>query len=282
MLVIIIIVGITLLLYYNLNLIRNQFHKYIVRKYLFHPDHKVKWTPKYNFFNKSLIHIDDNSFITLWQFFPKVYNDKNIIIIYPGNIENMSYYNDLIDYGLTIKLNVVTFDYRGFGLSKGDASKKNILEDGVLVYKYVRSLYPEKKIILWGDSLGCSVASYTAKEVGKINIIPPYKLLLMGSFSSVSDVLYEKKGYILWLSSIILFKLFRCDLHVRKWLEKVNYNLEVIFLHSYKDIDIIIDNCFRNINNNNKLIKSKFIKIEGTHYTPQLNPITKRLEELLI
>lgn len=278
----IIIAIIIILLLKNIDKIRKVFHKYIVRKFLFHPDHNIKWVPKYGFFDQSTINIDDKSFIAVWKFFPLAYRDKNIIIIYPGNIENMSYYDDLIDYGLTLKLNVVAFDYRGYGLSKGEVSKKNILDDGLLVYRYIRKLYPEKKIILWGDSLGCSVASYTAKKVGKLNIKPPYKLLLMGSFSSVSDVFYDKKGYALWLLSMVLFKFFKCDLHVKKWLKKVNYNLEVIFLHSYKDIDIIIENCFRNINNNNKLIKSRFLKIEGTHYTPKLDPISTLLEELLL
>lgn len=244
-----------------LQITRYLFHKLIINNLLFYPKHDILWIPKYEFFKSNIINK-----IIIWEFFSQPKND--IIIIFQGNSENMTYYKDIVDYSLTMGYNVVIFDYHGFGFSSGTPSQQTILDNGLQITSHIHQKYPNNNLILWGDSLGCSIASHVAKNMGK-NI---KSVIIMNGFSSICDVIcddYSKLKHIIAL----LFKIFDCDLFVGKWLKDIDNETHVIFLHSMSDIDIPIINFHRNYN----MIKSekhvKFIEIYGSHYEPILTQL---------
>ena len=56
--------------------------------------------------------------------------------------------------------NVMTFNYRGFGKSEGEASEKGLYKDGEAAYQYlVNETKSPKDIVVYGYSLGGGVAS---------------------------------------------------------------------------------------------------------------------------
>jgi hypothetical protein len=61
------------------------------------------------------------------------------------------------------KVNVVIFDYRGYGRSSGDPGVLNMESDALRIYDYVRA-QTSGKLIVHGQSLGSFIAGYVAKN----------------------------------------------------------------------------------------------------------------------
>lgn len=75
---------------------------------------------------------------------------------------------------------VLAFEYRGFGDTAGRASTKSILEDGLAAYDALINLgYSSENIVLYGESLGASVATHVAEHR------PSAGLILQSGFSSL-------------------------------------------------------------------------------------------------
>ena len=82
------------------------------------------------------------------------------VIFSHGNAGNMSHRLYTIEHFHTMGLNVIIYDYRGYGNSEGKPSEKKLYQDSEAVYSYLineRKIDP-KKIILFGRSLGGAVA----------------------------------------------------------------------------------------------------------------------------
>jgi fermentation-respiration switch protein FrsA (DUF1100 family) len=80
-------------------------------------------------------------------------------------------------------VNLLAFDYRGFGESGGSPSEQGVYTDAVAAYDYLRTVrgVPAERIIIFGHSLGSGVATELATRV------PAAGLVLEGAFTSVVD-----------------------------------------------------------------------------------------------
>lgn len=99
----------------------------------------------------------------------------------------------------SLGLNVLGFDYRGFGLSPGLASEIHMDEDAEAAYEYLRQHgVPADRIILWGHSLGSGPATFLAGER------PAAALVLFGAFTSLPDAAADTYPYlpVRWLVSV--------------------------------------------------------------------------------
>ncbi len=81
---------------------------------------------------------------------------------------------------------IVTFNYRGYGKSKGSLTEKNIMEDGLHVAQKVQKNYGDFYIV--GFSLGSSVASYVASKHKAKGVF------LVGVYDSVANIAKKKFG----------------------------------------------------------------------------------------
>jgi fermentation-respiration switch protein FrsA (DUF1100 family) len=81
-------------------------------------------------------------------------------------------------------LNLLTFDYRGYGESEGEPSERGVYRDADAAYAYLRDSLgvPADRILIFGHSLGSAVAVDLASRV------PSAGLILEGAFTSVPDV----------------------------------------------------------------------------------------------
>jgi fermentation-respiration switch protein FrsA (DUF1100 family) len=129
------------------------------------------------------------------------YNSGYWVLHFHGNAESafsrtqLSHCQSLASLGL----NVLGFDYRGFGLSPGVASEIHMDEDAEAAYEYLRQRgVPADRIILWGHSLGSGPATFLAGER------PAAALVLFGAFTSVPDAAADTYPYlpVRWLVSV--------------------------------------------------------------------------------
>ena len=83
-----------------------------------------------------------------------------------------------------LDVNILLFDYRGYGRSEGRASEKGTYRDARGALDYVRSRpdISPRKIIYSGHSLGAAVAVWLATQHR------PYGLILESPFTSVKDM----------------------------------------------------------------------------------------------
>lgn len=98
--------------------------------------------------------------------FNKINSNKTLVIICSGNggSYEMFHRNPFwINFYLDLKCDVLLWNYRGYGLSSGCASLKNIKLDADAVYNYCKNTLRYKKVIVHGISIGGIAASYIAR-----------------------------------------------------------------------------------------------------------------------
>jgi len=69
---------------------------------------------------------------------------------------------------------IAAFNYRGYGLSRGEPTEANLLEDAVFLADYVKERYGE--IVIMGYSLGASVGAFAASrtDVRHLVLVAPF------------------------------------------------------------------------------------------------------------
>lgn len=85
---------------------------------------------------------------------------------------------------------VVLWDYRGYGKSRGKRRQQLMLDDGLLFYKYCQSLFKEELITIYGRSLGGFFATHIAKHH------MPNQLILESTPTSILEVANEVYPFI--------------------------------------------------------------------------------------
>ena len=72
----------------------------------------------------------------------------------------------LVDLSEQLGVNVVSYDYSGYGLSSGRPSAANCNADIVAVYRHIRTAHPTacQRIILYGQSIGSGPTLYLASR----------------------------------------------------------------------------------------------------------------------
>jgi uncharacterized protein len=106
------------------------------------------------------------------------------LLLSHGNAGNISHRLDKLKIFHALGLNVLLYDYRGFGKSGGVPSEAGVYADGQAAYDYLvkdKKVAPGK-LIAYGESLGGSVAAHLAgtNQVGA--------LVLDSSFSSLKGM----------------------------------------------------------------------------------------------
>ena len=111
-------------------------------------------------------------------------NSVGTVLFCHGNAGTMSHRIESAQIFHSLGLNVVLFDYRGYGLSPGIPSEKQTYEDADAVWRYLTQVrgIPENKIIILGRSMGGPIAAKLAKDV------KPVLCILESTFTSIPDV----------------------------------------------------------------------------------------------
>jgi hypothetical protein len=106
------------------------------------------------------------------------------LLFFHGNAGNISHRRDSVMIFHRLGLNILIFDYRGYGQSQGRLSEAGLYLDARAAWNYLRQEkgLGREQIILFGRSLGGVVAAELAAEV------KPAGLILESTFSSAKDM----------------------------------------------------------------------------------------------
>ena len=151
---------------------------------------------------------------------------KRVLLFMHGNAGNISHRGESIAVFHRLGLNVLIFDYRGYGKSHGSPSERGLYQDAAAAWHYLIGTrgFRGEDIILFGRSLGGAVAAKLASEVQAGSVI------LESTFSSARDV---AASLFPLLSRLVVL---RYDFDTASYLKSVTS--PILVLHSPED-DII-------------------------------------------
>jgi fermentation-respiration switch protein FrsA (DUF1100 family) len=150
-------------------------------------------------------------------------NPRATVLFCHGNAGNISHRLDSIALLNSLGLQVLIFDYRGYGRSEGQPSETGTYRDGDAAWDYLREVrgLQDSEIIIFGRSLGAAVAADLASRTR------PAAVILESAFTSVPDL---AAGIYPWLPVRLLSR-YRYD-NLRK-VERIDRPLLVV--HSRQD-----------------------------------------------
>jgi len=113
-----------------------------------------------------------------------VENSRFTVLFCHGNGGNMMHRLDSINIFYNLGLSCFIFDYRGYGHSQGKANEEGTYLDVEAAYKWLtkEKKIPPDNIIVFGRSLGGSIAAYLASKV-EIRA-----LIIESTFTSYADI----------------------------------------------------------------------------------------------
>jgi alpha-beta hydrolase superfamily lysophospholipase len=146
-------------------------------------------------FNEYYVRSFDGTRLLFWDVKSQDPNPENLVLMYHGNAQNMSSHIFNILWLCKNKTDIVTFDYRGYGLSEGTPYPRGIVEDGLKALQVAYDKYKAgkyKRFIVYTQSLGGMVALRALEEFQFKNDI---RLLVLDStFKNAQEVARNKVG----------------------------------------------------------------------------------------
>lgn len=161
-------------------------------------------------------------------------NSKGVILFCHGRSRNLTYHGRRAGFFLDRGYDVFIFDYRGFGKSSRGFKEEWLLEDGDTAYEFLKKSYPEKNIIVYGQSLGTAVGTWVAAHHY------PKMLILEAPFYSLISVAAYAKPYI---PEWILRRMLKYQFHTNEWIQ--NVSVPIYIFHGTKDTVVPIDQAKR-------------------------------------
>ena len=150
-------------------------------------------------------------------------NSVRTLLFFHGNAGNISHRLESINIFNSMGMNVLIIDYRGYGRSNGNISEKGSYLDSKAAWNYLIDVkkVEEKNIVIFGRSLGSSIAAWLASQVNA------GALIVESAFSSVPSMGQHIYPFlpVRWLS--------RYSYDTAKYIQQVNY--PVLVAHSVND-----------------------------------------------
>lgn len=88
---------------------------------------------------------------------------KGVVLYFHGNAGSLRTWGEVSPVFVQRGYDVMIFDYRGFGKSTGRLrGEKDLLEDGMAIYDYVKTRYGEERIVVYGRSIGTGAAVWVS------------------------------------------------------------------------------------------------------------------------
>ncbi len=171
-------------------------------KYFFYPNKILYYMPETCAYNPHniLVETDKGRQLHGWYFKAKTKKPKGTIFFLHGNSSNISTESVGMVWVLENGYNLLTFDYRGYGISEGKPDIEGVLQDGLDFTDAVMKYYKvdTRNMIIHGQSLGGAVASHIAA-------FSPYAdkfkvLVLESTFTSWKSISREiaSKNFFTW------------------------------------------------------------------------------------
>jgi fermentation-respiration switch protein FrsA (DUF1100 family) len=159
-------------------------------KFIFLPD-KLPQDYVYEFdqdFEELFLETSDGARLNALHF--KRENPRGIVLYFHGNAGDLSRWGAITSVFLEHNYEVLVMDYRTYGKSTGKLSEAALYADAQLFYDKARAYFPEKQIVVYGRSLGTSLATFIASKNN------PKKLILETPFFNLKKLVAQKTPYL--------------------------------------------------------------------------------------
>lgn len=145
-----------------------------------------------------------------WIEHPKKDPRRPVLVYCHGNADCVSQLAQVARIFYDFGFDALIFDYRDYGNSqKAPVSEEALDRDALAAYRWVQARgIPEKRMFLWGHSLGSSVAAQVATQAR------PEGLILEGAFPSILAVSRQRKPWLLVCDFMVMDK-FRTEDYVQ-------------------------------------------------------------------
>lgn len=139
---------------------------------------------------------------------PAAHAESDTVVLYlHGNAQNISTHSHSI-YWLGLEgVDVLALDYRGFGASQGEASLPEVMQDIEAAAQWLRQRYPDKRLILMGQSIGASLAVFFTAHAQEMYQIDA--LILDAPFAEYAGIAREVTGrsvigWLIWPFTVLV------------------------------------------------------------------------------
>lgn len=136
--------------------------------WLYAPQHDLMISPEQipihpqSFF----VNVTPNEKINVWVFKTPIKKPLGTFIFFHGNGENQSTHFRFFYWALAYGYNLVSFDYRGYGLSDGTVKDpQQTVEDGEKIFSFVSEQQLPRPFVAIGQSLGGAVLMKTLSQI---------------------------------------------------------------------------------------------------------------------
>ena len=154
------------------------------RSFIYFPSREIEVTPGDVGLTFEDVRIKASDGVVLHGWFVTGGGDATLVWFH-GNGGNISHrVNNIRELVARLDINVLIFDYRGYGRSEGSPYEEGTYLDAEAAIEHVlaRDDVDEEKIIYFGRSLGCAVAAEMAIK------FPPRALICESGFTSVKGM----------------------------------------------------------------------------------------------
>lgn len=133
--------------------------RYFESHSIFFPMKEMKCFPSDLGLDYEDLYLQTSDKVKLNAWFLPCKNAPYTLIFCHGNAGNIGHRLEKLKFFHGLGLNVLIFDYRGYGHSSGSASEQGIYRDAQAAYEYLLSRkVPPERIISYGESIGGAVA----------------------------------------------------------------------------------------------------------------------------
>jgi fermentation-respiration switch protein FrsA (DUF1100 family) len=188
------------------------------------------------------------------------------VLQFHGNAENMSTHFTSVAWLTMAGVDVVTFDYRGYGRSEGvSPDRQGLLNDGRAVLRWIKShpVLGRSRLIIVGQSLGSAVAVVSLAQSPDVKISG---LVIDSGFSSYRTIARSKLAHfwLTWPLQVPLSYLITDELSPIDFIEKLT--MPVLFTHSKYD-PVVPYALGQHLFSASKSLQKSFWDLTGTGHT---------------
>ncbi|MBN1493890.1 MAG: alpha/beta hydrolase [Candidatus Omnitrophica bacterium] len=159
---------------------------YFFQQYLvYYPRKEIRETPRYIGLQFEDVRFKTEDDVTLAGWYVPARDPKGTVLFSHGNAANISHRLDTIHIINSLGYDIFLYDYRGYGASEGGhPTEQGTYYDVQGAWDYLTNGkgIPPERIIIWGRSLGASVAAWLAQNVS------PRALIIESGFSSTAEL----------------------------------------------------------------------------------------------
>jgi len=153
-------------------------------KFVYHPLAEIRNTPTDYGMKFEDVQLTTSDGLSLHGWYVPAADSRGVVLFCHGNAGNISHRLDSLFLWRGLGMDVLIFDYRGYGKSQGKPSEQGTHLDARAAWDYLvnQRQVPPGRIIIYGRSLGGAMAAPLAAEVH------PRALILESTFTSIPDL----------------------------------------------------------------------------------------------